>query len=353
MLGRLWIADLYQQQMLPKRWAAEGAVTLLKPQEVPTYLNIFDVLNSPNSDTSEDTSHRIRKVDNSESPISSEVITKAITFVRCYSHYYSPIKTFGAFRKRDLSRRDALAQLVGDDAVKALEDDYMYGGSRLYDLTASYIEELRKQRLSTIKFDSDDETILNFAKDFCKSNFDCKPADEDVVLLKTLWKVAVSKDKTLEQTLQTFRSSVPLEKGVDEFAIAIVLEEDFKLWQRNLPPTRPAGYPPTIGDFPNGHGARGTGNSLGNSYSSAFQWYKTQIMISSATRLVGPYFGYKQLLKKSSNPKATDSMTHQGKDDSHADGYANIMRRSLVSIVGEEAVQQLERAWKVRPRSQY
>ena len=144
-LSQLWIAE-FHRDVMQNTGDRSSRLPKLSAAEMPYYANIANVL--PEESNTKNGA-LISAVSQEKRVTNLEVTSQAIELVRRYSRYIEPIKRGETFRKVDKQLRAELVELVGDEAVTALETDYHHKSKHLQTLTTSNLDELLRFSLPT------------------------------------------------------------------------------------------------------------------------------------------------------------------------------------------------------------
>lgn len=333
-LGQLWIAELHQKVM-PIASEKNQKLLNLQISDLPNYLNLSNVL--PQSGDYTPKADVLKPL--TQTPqIKTEVSNMAIELIRCYSKYYAPIKKFGAFRKRDQQKRDAMEKLVGSKAVAALEEDYLNGGSRLKRLTAENLSDFIQLKLTDLQNHYTADAVECCLKGSAKDQNLSEPSKEDALNLSRLWNVMCERqDKTGTWFAAVLRNPDRQHKS-KMFYLAIGVTRYRDLLRANLPYEQPAPYPPGIGDFP--HLAIAKRSNSPANIGEHLDKSSLGTTCELTKELIFSYLELKERYRRK-------SIEPEWKNSVFLD-WTNHLRLALITLVGEDAVKQLEDDWTSR-----
>lgn len=331
-IGLLWISTLHQNQSSEQ----------LKSTEVPYHLNIYRVLlkAEENSDRASASQEEAAQKFNDEQKLKE----KAVALVRCYSRYYTPIKQKGAFAERDNLTRLALSTLAGEEAVQAMDDDYITGTKKLVRLSIRKLLAFRMLELKDMSFAVSDEQIQKELAGSLKT-----ASASDILAIKKLWKELLSKDAKLPDALKKFKTKFPNCENVDSFNIAINLKKEAEAWINNAPPMRSPGFGPFLGDGP-----------AWLRYPSRFHqsMEDTQIrseefgfydIVEKITELINTYITMKLTYEDLTVPSKVAHQSSAPILKEFRTEFFQRAKRDMAHLVGEEAASNLETFWKSNP----
>lgn len=326
-IGLLWISTLHQNRISEH----------LNAVEVPYHLNIYRVLLRTKANSASDSKEETTRNSSEEQKLKE----KAVALVRYYSRYYTPIKQKGAFTARDNLARKELTTLAGEEAIQAMDDDYINGTRKLVKLSINQLLEFRIQELKDMAFDAGDEQIQKELGSTLKT-----ASKSDVIAIKTLWKELLSKDAKLPDALKKYKTKFPNCESVDSFNIAINLKKEAVAWIDNAPPIRSPGFGPLLGDGP-----------AWLRYPSSFQksMEETQIkseefgfydIVEKITELTNAYITMKLTYEAITVPsKVAHQSTRSVLKDFRFEFFQRA-KREMSHLVGEEAASNLETFWE-------
>lgn len=234
-LGRLWIAELHKR-VIPNESDKVQKILPLPVSDLPNYLNLFSVLTDFSDNT---TKVQLPNTSVQQSSSNSQVTELAIELIKCYCSYYAPIKQFGAFNERDRRKRDALADLVGENAVNALEADYLNAGDRLRVLTVSNLNDFLELKLKQKSAsDSLEFELRNYVKELSLGDVSRIDADS----LNLLWNSMLVNAGIPELSLNKLVNSKNSGSNTNLFALALGLTRYKDLLETSLVYEQPKKY---------------------------------------------------------------------------------------------------------------
>ncbi len=339
-IGLLWISTLQQNQVNEQHNCKQDPN--LRSAEVPNHLNIYRILSWKNGNSDRASASQNKATQKINDEIEKKLYDKAVSLVRCYSQYYTPIKQKGAFVARDDSARKDLVALAGEQAVQAMDDDYINGTEKLLQLSGNQILDFRIQELNSMSFEVSDEQIQKeLAAKLKTAN------TSDVIAIKELWKELLSRNADLVDAFRKFRTKFPNCADSDSFNIAMHLRKEAITWAENSPPVRSPGFGPLLGDGP----------AWFRTYEARVnQWMKNlQIrteefgyydIVDKIQKLINAYLTMKLTYEELTIPSKVARQSPAPILKEFRIEFFQRAKRDMSRLVGEEAASNLEIFWK-------